>query len=224
MNCPNCGRECQPGDTVCPSCGVPLVPRAAEPPDPDVTLEPVFETTDPAVLPLATLALDQQGIEYTIRGAGTLDALRLPPDGLDVARSDAKHEIVVRHEDAGRARELLADLAAALGPAGVLPAGAGVTGSAPIASGTSPAASASVANTNPAIVDLDTGATVGSIAPQHVQFLVDALEESSPDEPRYYIDAATIEMLEGAGAPADVIALLRNALGNRDGMEIRISD
>src|SRR4029453_5149034 len=77
--------------------------------EPEARLESIFETTDPAVLPLATMALEQQGIEYAVRGAGSLDALRLPPDGLDLAKSDATHAIVVRQENAGRAPRLLAD-------------------------------------------------------------------------------------------------------------------
>ena len=108
-------------------------------PDPETTLEPVFETADAAILPLATMALDQQGIEYSVQGGGTLDALRLPPPGLDVGLSDARHELVVRKGDA----------------------------------------------------------------------------------PRDYIDAATIEMLETSGGDPDVIALLREALAGREGMEIR---
>ena len=87
-------------------------------PDPETTLEPVFETTDAAVLPLATMALEQQGIEYSVQGGGTLDALRLPPPGHDIGRSDARHELVVRKGDAPRAREILADLDALANPPG----------------------------------------------------------------------------------------------------------
>ena len=84
-----------------------------------------------------------------------------------------------------------------------------------------PASAPATAAQPPVVVDIETGARVGSLTPQQAQFLIDALEESSTDEPRYYIDAATIEMLEGSGADADLVALLRQALAGRDGMEIR---
>jgi hypothetical protein len=212
LHCPNCGRPIDSPDTACPSCGAALVEAGA--PDPDVTLEPVFETVDAAIVPLATMALDQNGIEYSVRAAGTLDALRLPPPGLDLALSDARHELVVRKEDAARARELLADLGtfAAADP-GTVPSWAPSAGS--VERSSPPIAQPAV------VVDVETGASIGSITAPQAQFLIDALEEPSPDEPRYYIDAATIEMLEGSGADQDLVALLRQALAGREGMEIR---
>lgn len=166
-------------------------------PDPDVTLESVFETTDPAALPLATMTLEEQGIEYTVRREGSLDALRYPAGDFDLARSDATHEILVRREDAARARDLLADLSGVAAP--------------PVEPPAAPPAT---------IVDLDTGFTLGSITPQQAQFLIDTLEEATPDKARYYIDAPTIEMLEHSGGDPEMIALLRRALGTRDGIEI----
>jgi processive 1,2-diacylglycerol beta-glucosyltransferase len=208
MYCPNCGREYKWFETTCPDCEVDLVAeRPGGPPEPEATLESVFETTDPSVLPLATMALEQQGIEYAVRGAGSLDALRLPPAGLDLAKSDATHTIVVRQEDAVRARDLLADLASA-------DASGRVTLGTP-----SPAASGDVSP--PSVVDLHTGQSLGELTPEQAQFLVDALEEESPDEARYYIDAATIDMLEGAGAEPGLIALLKRALGPKQGIEIK---
>ena len=210
MYCPNCSRQYKWYETTCPDCEVDLVAeRPGGPPEPEATLESVFETTDPAVLPLATMALEQQGIEYTVRGGGTLDALRLPPDGLDLAKSDATHAIVVRKEDAVRARDLLADLASAQ-------AGRAGTGAAQPAT-----VSESGDVSPPSVVDLHTGQSLGELTPEQAQFLVDALEEESPDEARYYIDAATIDMLEGAGAEPSLIALLKRALGPKQGIEIR---
>lgn len=221
-HCPNCGRTYEASRTTCPACGVALVPEGpSASPDPETTLEPVFETADAAILPLATMALDQQGIQYSVQGAGSLDALRLPPPGLDVGRSDAKHELVVRREDAARAREILADLGTLADPSGSSglvrppPSGIGESGE------SAPPVPIRVARPAPVVVDIETGATIGSITAQQAQFLIDALEESSPDEPRYYIDAATIEMLETSGGDAEVIALLRQALAGREGMEIR---
>lgn len=211
MYCPNCGEKYKWFETTCPNCDVELVEqRPGGSPDPDVTLESIFETQDSAALPLATVTLEQQGIEYAVRGGGTLDALRLPPAGLDLAKSDATHQIVVRTEDATRARELLADLAN--GQA------AGRVASTPA----QPAMITESADASPpSVVDLHTGQSLGELTPEQARFLVDALEEASPDEARYYIDAATIDMLEGAGAEPSLIALLKRALGPKQGIEIR---
>jgi processive 1,2-diacylglycerol beta-glucosyltransferase len=73
---------------------------------------------------------------------------------------------------------------------------------------------------SPTVVDLETGFTLGSITPQQAQFLIDTLEEATPDKSRYYIDAPTIEMLENSGGDPEMIALLRRALGTREGIEI----
>jgi hypothetical protein len=211
MYCPNCGEKYKWFETTCPNCDVELVEqRPGASPDPDVTLESVFETPDSAVLPLATMALEQQGIEFAVRGGGTLDALRLPPDGLDLAKSDAKHAIVVRKEDATRARELLADLTSAQA-AGSVGIGAAPPATVPESSDASP----------PSVVDLHTGQSLGELTPEQARFLVNALEEESPDQARYYIDAATIDMLAGAGAEPSLIALLKRALGPKQGIEIR---
>ena len=178
-----------------------MADQPSELPNPDAELESVFETTDPAMLPLATMALDEQGIEYTVKGEGSLDAMRYSPGEPDLARSDATHRIVVRREDAARARDLVKDLAGSAGGAASTPA--------------------MVQELPAPIVDLETGRSLGSLTPEQARYLIDALEEESPEEARYYVDAATIDMLETAGADQTLVALLRQALGGREGMEIR---
>ena len=49
---------------------------------------------------------------------------------------------------------------------------------------------------------------------------MDQLEEESADDTDYYIDHATLDLFEEVGAEADLLALLRQALGTHDGMEI----
>jgi hypothetical protein len=71
--------------------------------------------------------------------------------------------------------------------------------------------------------DAERGTRLGTITDRQLKFLVDALEEESTKDQDYYISADTIEMLEAEGADADLIALLRQALGQRDGMDIRWS-
>ena len=69
--------------------------------------------------------------------------------------------------------------------------------------------------------DKDTGQTIGELTPQELQILVDAFEEEGRDDHDYYIDATSPDYLEanfeGAGR---VAALLRGALGDRDGFDV----
>ena len=71
--------------------------------------------------------------------------------------------------------------------------------------------------------DKDTGTTLGMISEQQLQFLRDQLEEESPEDDDYYINQATLEMLEEQGADRDVLDLLKQALGAREDMEIQWS-
>jgi hypothetical protein len=66
----------------------------------------------------------------------------------------------------------------------------------------------------------ETGVFLGTITDAQLQFLIDQLEEESPDDRDYYIDHATLDLLEAVGAEADLLGLLRQALGTRAGIEI----
>jgi hypothetical protein len=66
----------------------------------------------------------------------------------------------------------------------------------------------------------ETGILVGTITEAQLQFLIDQLEEESADDTDYYIDQATLDLFEEVGAEADLLALLRQALGPREGIEI----
>jgi len=61
------------------------------------------------------------------------------------------------------------------------------------------------------------------ITEEQWQILVDQLEEEAGDDQDYYVNEATIEMLEEAGADEGLLLLLRNALSGRTEMEIRWS-
>jgi len=69
--------------------------------------------------------------------------------------------------------------------------------------------------------DAESGAPIGPITDAQLEFLVDRLEEESPDDRDYYINQATVDAFEQEGADAGLVALLRKALGERDEMEIR---
>jgi processive 1,2-diacylglycerol beta-glucosyltransferase len=69
--------------------------------------------------------------------------------------------------------------------------------------------------------DTETGVLVGSLTEAQLKFLVDQFEEESLTDQDYYIDADTVAMLEDAGADRELLALLRAALKDREGMEVR---
>lgn len=73
------------------------------------------------------------------------------------------------------------------------------------------------------LVDSENGRVIGAITEEQLQFLVDQLEEESLTDQDYYVDAATLEMFEATGGDPALITMLRQALGAREGMEVRWS-
>jgi len=69
--------------------------------------------------------------------------------------------------------------------------------------------------------DKDTGRPLGTISEDQLQFLIDQLEEESDTDTDYYLNSATLDMLESGGADPELLALLRQALGNREEMEVQ---
>jgi processive 1,2-diacylglycerol beta-glucosyltransferase len=68
--------------------------------------------------------------------------------------------------------------------------------------------------------DKETGKSLGRITEDQLQFLIDQLEEESPEDTDYYINAATLDAFESAGADDALMSLLRRALGSREEMEV----
>ena len=71
------------------------------------------------------------------------------------------------------------------------------------------------------LYDKETGAPLGAISEEQVQFLVDQLEEESPEDQDDYINEPTLDAFEEAGADPALLVLLRKALGDREEIEIR---
>lgn len=70
--------------------------------------------------------------------------------------------------------------------------------------------------------DVATDAQIGTISEDQLADLVDALEEESASDDEYYVDDATVDMLEDGGADPDLVTLLRDALAERGGeMDVR---
>lgn len=71
--------------------------------------------------------------------------------------------------------------------------------------------------------DKETGAFIGEITEEELQFLFDELEEESPEDRDYYLNRDELEVLEEEGADEALLTMLRKALGDRDEMEIEWS-
>jgi hypothetical protein len=71
------------------------------------------------------------------------------------------------------------------------------------------------------LFDKQTGAAVGTLTDDQFQYLVDHLEEESSEDEDYYVNRATIDILESEGADPVLVEVLRHALGDREEMELR---
>jgi processive 1,2-diacylglycerol beta-glucosyltransferase len=71
------------------------------------------------------------------------------------------------------------------------------------------------------LIDTQTGAELGAITREELDVLVAQLEEESRQDQDYYINRVTVDLLAAKGADAKLVGILRQALGNRDDMDIR---
>ena len=175
----------------------------------DAPLVQVFVADEPGFVPLIQLALEQEKIEYFIRGVGSMAPVMLNMPDRPVLGVDGASEIFVRAEDADRARTLLEGLAAAPPE--------------PNDDGMAEAREEEAVETpaTPIVVyDDDTNLIIGRISEAQLDFLDDHLDEESASDRDYYLTAETIDMLEAAGGDAALIGLLRGALRDRADMTI----
>jgi hypothetical protein len=168
----------------------------------------VFHAHVPELLPLAETALEQAAIDYTVHGFGAI-VPSVFGHAPEFGGAEGAADVLVKAEDAARAREILADLSRGTVAAAPAP---------PPAS--RPSAPADRSSRPYRLYDSATKAVLGEITAAQLQFLEDELEEDSETDQDYYIDGATVEMLEAAGADTDLAALLRRALHGRDGLDI----
>lgn len=71
------------------------------------------------------------------------------------------------------------------------------------------------------LYDKVSGAHLGTISERQFRFLQDQLEEESESNTDYYINTATLEMLEKQGADPALLEVLARGLRGRDETEIR---
>lgn len=71
------------------------------------------------------------------------------------------------------------------------------------------------------IYDVESGDLIGTVTAAELQFLIDQLEEEDSEDRDYYVDLGSLAWFEEQGADPALMALLRQALGEREGMDIR---
>ena len=73
----------------------------------------------------------------------------------------------------------------------------------------------------PRLYEKLSGQFLGTVSDDDIQMLVDQLEEEDQTDDDYFVDAATIDLLEEVGASATLITLLRAAVGDSDGVDVQ---
>jgi hypothetical protein len=218
MYCEQCGEKYRWYETVCPACGGTLIP---DPPgvkaEPETPIVSIFRTADEGLLPLATLALESAGIEFAVRKVGLSDVFGASHPTPGYSSTGMAVEVYVLEDDAARARDLVVDLeqsAAAGEPSAQLETPAGTAAPEADVPASSPGAPV-------ALIDAESGRTLGSISAAQFDWLSSRLELESSDDDDYYIDGPTLDMLEQDGAGTGLLAALRHALGQRKSVSIR---
>lgn len=168
----------------------------------DDNLVSVFKTEDPGLLPLAQIALESAGIEYQARSAGKADNLQWTLSQKPTNRPVVL-EIMVAHDVADQARDLLADLNQ----------------------------STAVSTSDPALltdsaeqqairlVDASTGSTLATLTEADLQQLTSHFEETGPQE--FQADFESINRLRHTEIDGRLFNALRQALGDRDEMTLK---
>ena len=73
----------------------------------------------------------------------------------------------------------------------------------------------------PKLYNVQTGELLGTVSASDVQTLINQLEEEHRTDNDYFINPTTIELLGVAGASHDLVNLLRKAVGNTEGIDVR---
>ena len=71
------------------------------------------------------------------------------------------------------------------------------------------------------LTDAADGKLVGDVTEEQFKVLAGDLEEESVEDEDYWIDEATLEMLEEDGADPKLLAMLKKSLGSREGFDCR---
>lgn len=66
----------------------------------------------------------------------------------------------------------------------------------------------------------DTGADLGKISDEELQFLQGQMEEESTEDTDYYVSKAMLAVLKEQGADRELVRILTDAIGSGEGVEI----
>ena len=69
----------------------------------------------------------------------------------------------------------------------------------------------------------ETSATVGTITEEELKFIIDLLEEEDSQDRDYWIDQMTLDYFEENGCDDHLLEMLKDALGDGEGIEIEWS-
>jgi hypothetical protein len=200
-------------ESVCPACGHPVA-ASDRPGEPDASLVSVLDTADRNLLSIVKVTLDGLGIDCTIDDRGISEHLFGQRSLPVVGETEMPFSVLVRAEDAARARQAVADLGEpSTTPVETMPSDAETGGWPPAGFDTGPLAID--------LSDVQTGQPLGSITEEQFQKLSRHLERESSEDDDYYVDAATLTLLADGGVDETVVRTLRAALGGRTGMDVR---
>jgi hypothetical protein len=73
----------------------------------------------------------------------------------------------------------------------------------------------------PRLVLADSDRFLGVISDADVQVLIEELEEEDLADDDYFIDGATVSILEAAGASKELVNMLLSAIGDSEGVDVR---
>jgi len=71
------------------------------------------------------------------------------------------------------------------------------------------------------IILKDSNRSLGAVSDADVKVLIDELEEEDIADTDYFINSATVGILEKAGASKALVEMLLAAIGDSDGIDIR---
>ena len=66
----------------------------------------------------------------------------------------------------------------------------------------------------------DGGDVIGTIDEDDLQLLIDQLVEEDEEDTDYYITPMTIDLIEESGGSAELVSILREAVGDSEGVDI----
>ena len=64
------------------------------------------------------------------------------------------------------------------------------------------------------------GSFIGTVDESDLKLLIDQLEEEDETDDDYFIDGPTIDLLEENGASEPLVSMLRDVVGDGEGLEI----